>query len=56
MDIRETAYDILKKIEYEDLYVNDILHNALRRMQFSDKRDRAFLRQTLIFPVYFRQA
>ena len=43
MDIRETAYDILKKIEYEDLYVNDILHNALRRMQFSDKRDRAFL-------------
>ena len=33
----------LKKIEYEDLYVNDILHNALRRMQFSDKRDRAFL-------------
>ena len=43
MDIREIAYDILKKIEYEDLYVNDILHNALRRMQFSDKRDRAFL-------------
>ena len=43
LDIRETAYDILKKIEYEDLYVNDILHNALRRMQFSDKRDRAFL-------------
>ena len=43
MNTRELAFDILKKIEYEDLYVGDILDKALKIHQFADKRERAFL-------------
>ncbi len=43
MDTRKISFDILKKIETEDAYVGDVLDNALRTMQFSDKRDRAFI-------------
>jgi len=43
MDTRKISFDILKKIETEDAYVGDVLDSALRTMQFSDKRDRAFI-------------
>ena len=43
MDTRKISFDILKKIETEDVYVGDVLDSALRTMQFSDKRDRAFI-------------
>ncbi|MCR5214625.1 MAG: hypothetical protein K6E10_09420 [Eubacterium sp.] len=43
MNVREVAFDILKKVEDDNLYVNDLLGNALRIHQFEDKRDRAFL-------------
>ena len=43
MDTRKISFDILKKIETEDTYVGDVLDSALRTMQFSDKRDRAFI-------------
>ena len=43
MNTRRICYDILYKIEKEDLYVSELLDTALRAMQFSDKRDRAFI-------------
>ena len=43
MDTRKISFDILKRIEVEDAYVGDVLDSALRTMQFSDKRDRAFI-------------
>ena len=43
MNTRRISYDILFKIEKEDLYVSDLLDDALRTFQFSDKRDRAFI-------------
>lgn len=43
MNIRDLGFDILKKIEKEDVYVQNTLSDVLRRMQFADKRDRAFL-------------
>ena len=43
MDTRRIAFDILKKIESEDIFVGEVLDNALRRLQFNDKRDRAFI-------------
>ena len=43
MDTRKISFDILKRIELEDAYVGDVLDSALRTMQFSDKRDRAFI-------------
>ena len=43
MDTRRIAFDILKKIESEDFFVGEVLDNALRHLQFNDKRDRAFI-------------
>jgi len=43
MDTRRIAFDILKKIESEDIFVGEVLDNALRHLQFNDKRDRAFI-------------
>ena len=43
MDNREICFDILKKIEDEDRFVDETLHLVLRRMQFSGKQDRAFI-------------
>ena len=43
MNTRKISFDILKKIETEDAYVGEVLDSALRTMQFSDKRDRAFI-------------
>lgn len=43
MNTRRISYDILLKIEKEDLYVSELLETALRQLQFSDKRDRAFI-------------
>ncbi len=43
MNTRRICYDILLKIEKEDMYVSELLEAALRTLQFSDKRDRAFI-------------
>ena len=43
MNTRRISFDILKRIEIEDVYVGEVLDSALRTMQFSDKRDRAFI-------------
>ena len=43
MDTRKISFDILKRIETENAYVGEVLDSALRTMQFSDKRDRAFI-------------
>lgn len=43
MEAREYSFDILKAIEQGEGYARDILHLALKRIQFSDKRDRAFV-------------
>ncbi len=45
MDVREISFDILRKIEEEDLYVSDVLGDRLRQLQFKDKRDRAFIKR-----------
>ena len=43
MNIRKECYNILKLANDEETYVGEVLGNALRRMQFENKRDRAFL-------------
>ena len=43
MDTRELSFDILKKIEKDDVFVQEVLSDALRIHQFEDKRDRAFV-------------
>ena len=43
MDTRKFSFDILKKIESEDVFVGEVLDMALRHLQFNDKRDRAFI-------------
>ena len=43
MDTRKISFDILKKIESEDVFVGEVLDMALRHLQFNDKRDRAFI-------------
>ncbi|SEQ08432.1 16S rRNA (cytosine967-C5)-methyltransferase [Lachnospiraceae bacterium NE2001] len=43
MDTRKISFEILKRIELEDAFVGEVLDSALRTMQFSDKRDRAFI-------------
>lgn len=43
MNIREECFKILKKANDDGVFVAEVLGNALRVMQFADKRDRAFL-------------
>ena len=43
MNSRMICFDILKKVEDSDIYVGELLDGALRTIQFSDKRDRAFI-------------
>ena len=43
MNIRNECYNILKAADEDNAFVGEVLGNALRRLQFSDKRDRAFL-------------
>ena len=43
LEAREYSFDILKAVEQGEGYARDILHLALKRIQFSDKRDRAFV-------------
>ena len=43
MNTRELSFDILKKIEKDDVFVQEVLSDALRIHQFEDKRDRAFV-------------
>ena len=40
---RKICFDILKKAHNEKVFTGNVLDNALRQMQFSDKRDRAFI-------------
>ncbi|MCR5543767.1 MAG: 16S rRNA (cytosine(967)-C(5))-methyltransferase RsmB [Eubacterium sp.] len=43
MNNRQFVFDILKKLEEENVYVSELLTDALRQIQFSGKRDRAFV-------------
>ncbi len=43
MNLREECFNILRNIEKQDAYVGDVLDGALRRMQFCDKKERAFI-------------
>ena len=43
IDSRDIAYRILLEIEKDGGFMGDALETALRRNQFSDKKERAFL-------------
>ena len=43
VNLREESFNILRNIEKQDAYVGDVLDGALRRMQFCDKKERAFI-------------